>query len=520
MVCPLLVRRLGGSLVGVALIVGSLAPIDEVRAASTPTPKTTAGTRTATPRPPTATARAATATSHVATAHVATATPRTPTSTPRQPTATPTRTRTAAPRTPTSTTSRTPPPKARQAAQVVLPTATYTVTRTPAPVRTPAPSPTPAPTKPPTRAPTHTATATATATATVSPTATQPPPTATRTPVELPTLPRADAAVRGWLEGALLALDVPIRSQLDGSEYQASNCGPASLAMVLDAFGVHASIPGLRNLANRRQGTYDRESGISLPVLADVAAGAGLRPLGLVDNGAFRRWSVDDVRGEVRRGHPVITLVRMRELPDHAGSRADTDHYVVVVGLDGDRLLVNDPARAGELGFRRPLTAVELERAWDASSIPRHALAFAAPEGLAELSFQPPGTGNGPGTALLQPTEVAPAMTLPASAPPAAGAPQVVINLTPVIVVNVNIPPQALQPAAPAPPTPIPVPTRDRWARIESPAMPTTQPPPPTEQPAIVLAAPPPTSNEGTLRWIARFAMLSVGALVLRWSLK
>jgi hypothetical protein len=115
--------------------------------------------------------------------------------------------------------------------------------------------------------------------------------------------------------------------------------------------------------------------------------------------------------------------------------------------------------------------------------------------------------------AVVVPTEVAPMMTLPVQAPPQAVAPQVVVNVTPVIHVTINLPPP---PAL----SPIPVPTRDRWARVESPAMPLAQAPPPLEQPAIVLAAPPPTSNEGTLRWIARFAMLSVGALVLRWSLR
>jgi uncharacterized protein YvpB len=349
--------------------------------------------------------------------------------------------------------------------------------------------------------------------------------------VNLPDLRPANAAVKGWMEGALLVLDVPIHSQFDGSEYQASNCGPASLAMVLEAFGAEASIAGLRNLANRRQGTYDRDSGIALQFLGDIAATTGIRPGGLGEGGAFRRWTVDDVRNQVRHGHPVITLVRMRELPDHAGSRADSDHYVVVVGLDGDRLLVNDPARTGELGFRRPLTAAQLERAWDASSIPRQAMAFAAPAGLAEVVFPAPGAGNGPGAAVAphpEPT-VSAAMVLPAQqlalAPvqPAvqAGAPQVIVNVTPVIYVNINIPAEAFQPPAAALAPPSPTPTRERWARIESPPMPVVQPSALQEPTTLVLAVPPQTgSNEGTLRWIARFAMLSVGALVLRWSLR
>jgi hypothetical protein len=122
-------------------------------------------------------------------------------------------------------------------------------------------------------------------------------------------------------------------------------------------------------------------------------------------------------------------------------------------------------------------------------------------------------------------------MVLPAQPPagppvPAAvqaSVPQVVVNLTPVIFVNISIPSEAFQPPAAAVGSPSPVPTRDRWARIESPPMPLAQAQPAThEEPTtLVLAAPPQTTNnEGTLRWIARFAMLSVGALVLRWSLR
>jgi hypothetical protein len=291
----------------------------------------------------------------------------------------------------------------------------------------------------------------------------------------------------------------------------------------------------LRNLANRRQGTFDRDAGIALPYLADIAATAGVRAFGLSDGAAYHRWGVDEVRDQVRHGHPVVTLVKLRELPDHAGTRSDTDHYVVVVGLDGERLLVNDPARAGELGFRRPLTPDQLERAWDASSIQRHAVSFAAPPGLAEVSFPAPGAGAGPGMALaaVDPGSQAPtgaAMTLPQVPPPAlvaqpasqaqppvvAAAPApVVVVVTPVIYVNVNIPAPA-QPAAP------PEPTRNRWARIESPAMPAVQATPLSAAPgpALVLAASGSAPDDVELRWVARFAMLGVGALVLRWSLK
>jgi len=82
----------------------------------------------------------------------------------------------------------------------------------------------------------------------------------------------------------------------------------------------------------------------------------------------------------------------MRDLPDHQSSVSATDHYLVVVGLDGPNLLVNDPAMPAALGYRRPLGPEELERAWADSAMPRHAAAFAATSEVRELALPDPLT--------------------------------------------------------------------------------------------------------------------------------
>jgi hypothetical protein len=391
----------------------------------------------------------------------------------------------------------------------------------------------------------------ATATRTAAPTA-RPPAAPTSTPAELPSLPRTHQAVRGWQEGPLLVLDVPIRSQLDGSEYQGANCGPASLAMVLEGFDVEARTPLLRNYANLLQGTYGRDDGIALDHLAAIAREAGLRPVGLRD-----AWSVDAVRAHVRQGHPVIALAKMRLLPDHVGSHSETDHYVVVVGLDGDDLLINDPALPAEKGFRRRVTGEQLEAAWTASSIPRHAVAVAAADGVAELSFgapaAPPTAATPPvsrhaatpasplppgehersegGEGVLRVGRTTPSVSMPAHAPaqpaeaqpalsiPVPGYPQpIVIVITPapppVIVLNVPAMPQAYTIAIPSP-TPIP----DRWARpgrlypgdatpIPDVAMP--------RQEAVVLGEALPAAPDSPLRWLLRFALVAGAGSLFR----
>jgi hypothetical protein len=235
-----------------------------------------------------------------------------------------------------------------------------------------------------TASPTPQATATPTATPSPQPTETETP-SPTPTPLALPVFEPVDGAVRGGVDGTRLLLEVPIRSQFDGTEYQRSNCGPTSLAMVLDAFGVRSQTDKLRNFANKLQGNFDVEAGTSLYDLSAIANEAGLRAIGL-----NRAWTVADVRDEVRHGHPVITLVKMVDLPDHATSLSATDHYVVVVGLEGEDLLVNDPALPGALGYRRPLTPSELEKSWADSSVPRHGAAFAAAGRVAELDLPDP----------------------------------------------------------------------------------------------------------------------------------
>lgn len=233
-------------------------------------------------------------------------------------------------------------------------------------------------------------------TATQTPTSPTPAPSPSETPtpsptaVELPVFEPARGAVRGSVEGTRLLLEVPIRSQFDGTEYQGSNCGPASLAMVLDAFGAASQTFQVRNLVNTLSGNYVPEDGTALQSLGWIAAQAGLRMDGLYQGGAYRRWTTAEIREQVRRGHPVITLVKLRELPHFAGSSSPSEHYIVVVGLDGGDFLINDPAMPGATGYRLPVTPAQLERAWAATSVPGQSAAFAATADVRELELPDP----------------------------------------------------------------------------------------------------------------------------------
>jgi hypothetical protein len=178
-----------------------------------------------------------------------------------------------------------------------------------------------------------------------------------------------------------LWLGVPFMTQLDGSPYGPVNCGPASTAMVLNAFGIRQTPAAVRDYVNAISGVYSANVGTSLDHLSRVVRESGLEVTGLYDEaGRYRRWSTDLLRAEIQAGHPVVTLVKYRLLPGN-GSRSEFDHYIVIAGLAGDSFIYNDPAFFDERGGGLVISPGELERAWDYSSIPRHGMAVGLPAG-------------------------------------------------------------------------------------------------------------------------------------------
>jgi hypothetical protein len=89
----------------------------------------------------------------------------------------------------------------------------------------------------------------------------------------------------------------------------------------------------------------------------------------------------------VQQGHPVITLVKYRNLPGHSKSLSEFDHYIVISGLTPNGFIYNDAAFATTLGYGLEISDVELEFAWDNSSIPHHALALGLAPDKKALSF-------------------------------------------------------------------------------------------------------------------------------------
>jgi len=183
-----------------------------------------------------------------------------------------------------------------------------------------------------------------------------------------------------------LRMPIPFRTQKDGDRFQGSNCGPAALGMVLDAFGMARGNADLRFLTHTYQGTVGARTGIALQHVAHVAADLGLeprglyqRPDGLYGKEGFARWTVDDVRAEVLAGRPVIPLVKFRLLPGHEDSPFRADHYVVIHGVDGDSFLYHDPIYESPWeGGARWMSSETLAAAMRPTLVPQQAVSFGA----------------------------------------------------------------------------------------------------------------------------------------------
>lgn len=175
-----------------------------------------------------------------------------------------------------------------------------------------------------------------------------------------------------------VGLTVPYRTQLDGSAAAGANCGPASLGMIFDSFGIAVPTATLRERAHRFQGTSGPDTGFLLEVLQKVVESQGLEGQDLMDKGRYRRWTLDDVRRHLRAGHPVIPQLRYRLMPGREWAGVNYDHYLVLTGVDGDDFLFNDPIPWSGKGEGR-ITAAQLLRAWANSDAPMAALAVADP---------------------------------------------------------------------------------------------------------------------------------------------
>jgi hypothetical protein len=195
------------------------------------------------------------------------------------------------------------------------------------------------------------------------------------------------------IETSVFRLQVPFRTQKDGSRWQSSNCGPAALGMVLDAYGfLGQATDDLRFRSHTYQGTVGSRTGTALQHIVQVAHDLGIPTTGLYqESGQFNAWRMDDIRGQLRLGRPVMALVRLYLLPGNEAAGTRWGHYILLTGVTEGGFFYSDPLKpdAAE-GTARVISATQLEQTMYASLRPGQAVAF-GDSALAPLAVWTPG---------------------------------------------------------------------------------------------------------------------------------
>lgn len=179
-----------------------------------------------------------------------------------------------------------------------------------------------------------------------------------------------------------VVLNVPWRTQFDDSLYAAANCGPATMGMILAAFGRDVATNDLRKIVIQLQGSAGYDDGTYIENLGRIAERHGVLGLQLTnDNGQYHHWTLEDIRYQLRAGRPVVPQVNYRSLPGHEDSEYYGDHYIAVIGFDAADFLYLDSAMRGPEAGARRISGDQLYLAMKRSDFPFVALSFAADGG-------------------------------------------------------------------------------------------------------------------------------------------
>lgn len=128
----------------------------------------------------------------------------------------------------------------------------------------------------------------------------------------------------------------------------ASMCGPASLKIVLNYYGVDKSEEELAKLTNAT------ESGTEDASIVRAAESLGFKAV--IKNGS----SFSDIEEWLDKKVPVIVNWFTRGRSDYPDSEVADGHYSVVAGLDAEYIYLQDP----EIGGLRTLKGEDFMKVW------------------------------------------------------------------------------------------------------------------------------------------------------------
>jgi hypothetical protein len=162
-------------------------------------------------------------------------------------------------------------------------------------------------------------------------------------------------------------LDTPWRTQNSGICAD-GNCGPASLGMTMDYFGVHFTNDSIRRQINIYMNGDQNDCGSS-GASWDSLQWFATTKAGLATVGWSSGWSLDGISSQIAQGHPVVLLVHYRSLPGHENDSYAYDHYIVFEGIRNDGMVVYDDPDylTAADGDNRTMTQQQLITAWSSN---------------------------------------------------------------------------------------------------------------------------------------------------------
>lgn len=128
-----------------------------------------------------------------------------------------------------------------------------------------------------------------------------------------------------------------------------SMCGPASLKMIFDYYGIEKSEEEIAKMCE-----VDKKLGTDDKTLKRVAEELGFK-VEIKNNSTF-----EDIQGWLGKKVPVIVNWFTRGRGDYDDSKVADGHYSVVVGLDEEHVYLQDP----EIGKLRKVAKDDFMKVW------------------------------------------------------------------------------------------------------------------------------------------------------------
>lgn len=129
----------------------------------------------------------------------------------------------------------------------------------------------------------------------------------------------------------------------------ASMCGPASLKIVLEYYGVEAAEKELAKMAG-----WNKDLGIDDKGIKEAANSFGFK-VKIKNKSSYR-----DIQNWLNKGVPVIVNWFTRGRNDYSDSETADGHYSVVAGLNDRFIYLQDP----EIGKMREIKRYDFMRVW------------------------------------------------------------------------------------------------------------------------------------------------------------